>query len=315
MIGDPETNRQLTVSLPLSLNRTFDIIIFDWDGTVVPDRHADATEATQLIDALLRVGAFVVPLTGTNINNMYRQSLNALRGEHVSRLFACCNRGSEVFTLDRRTGEPQPVHRRMATPEEDEKLTRVAERIKAEIESETSLQIGIVYDRLNRRKVDVLTLPGWEDPPKARIAELEAVTQRLLKDAGYPRGMADLFDLARKLATEEGLEDARFTTDMKYLEVGLTDKGDSTRWVINELAQPRSISVDRLLFGGDEFGFLGGAPGSDFLMVVPEAEGGCFVSVGIEPNGVPAPIINLGGGPQHFLDVLRDQLKRRQEIG
>jgi hypothetical protein len=46
-------------------------------------------------------------------------------------------------------------------------------------------------------------------------------------------------------------------------------------------------------------------------MLVPEADGASIVSVGVEPLGVPPGVIALGGGPPAFLDLLRDQLDRR----
>jgi hypothetical protein len=34
------------------------------------------------------------------------------------------------------------------------------------------------------------------------------------------------------------------------------------------------------------------------------------ISVGVEPEGVPAGITALGGGPARFLELLRDQIAR-----
>ena len=65
---------------------------------------------------------------------------------------------------------------------------------------------------------------------------------------------------------------------------------------------------------GDEMGPLGGEPGSDSLMLVGDGERAIAVSVGVEPEGVPAGVIALGGGPARFLDLLRDQVARRTEL-
>ena len=67
-----------------------------------------------------------------------------------------------------------------------------------------------------------------------------------------------------------------------------------------------------MLIAGDEFGPLGGLPGSDSFLLVPEAARAAVISVGAEPHGVPADVIALGGGPVRFLDVLADQLERRR---
>ncbi|MDZ4827685.1 MAG: glycosyl hydrolase family 65 protein, partial [Actinomycetota bacterium] len=53
-------------------------------------------------------------------------------------------------------------------------------------------------------------------------------------------------------------------------------------------------------------------PGSDSLMLVPESRGVTCVSVGREPTGVPDGVIALGRGPDRFVEILVDQLRRRE---
>ena len=60
-----------------------------------------------------------------------------------------------------------------------------------------------------------------------------------------------------------------------------------------------------MLVAGDEFGPLGGLPGSDSFLLVPEAERAVAVSVGREPTGVPRGVIDFGGGPARFLAAAR----------
>ena len=52
---------------------------------------------------------------------------------------------------------------------------------------------------------------------------------------------------------------------------------------------------------GDEFGPIGDSEGSDYLTLIPELRRSVFVSVGVEPNGVPPRVMRLGGGPAAFL--------------
>jgi trehalose/maltose hydrolase-like predicted phosphorylase len=68
------------------------------------------------------------------------------------------------------------------------------------------------------------------------------------------------------------------------------------------------------LIAGDEFGLLGGLPGSDSLLLVSEASRATAITVGAEPSGAPAQVLSLGGGPQTFLRVLSDQLERRRRL-
>jgi hypothetical protein len=52
---------------------------------------------------------------------------------------------------------------------------------------------------------------------------------------------------------------------------------------------------------------VGGFSGSDARMLVPEAEKAVFVSVGPDPARVPHPVLNAGGGPERFVEILQWQ--------
>jgi hypothetical protein len=80
------------------------------------------------------------------------------------------------------------------------------------------------------------------------------------------------------------------SSDAKHVEIGLTDKSDAARWLIAELARS-GVGAGLVLIAGDEFGSLGGLPGSDSLMLVPEAQRSTAVSVGAEPTGAPADVL------------------------
>ena len=71
----------------------------------------------------------------------------------------------------------------------------------------------------------------------------------------------------------------------------MTDNDAAAR-VFAELAQ-RGIAPGVVLVAGDEFGPLGGLPGSDSLLLVPEAQRSTAVSVGREPTGAPATVLSL----------------------
>jgi trehalose/maltose hydrolase-like predicted phosphorylase len=286
-------------------DRTFEAIIFDWDGTAVPDRTADAEPVRLRVEALSRAGVDVTVVSGTSVDNIDGQ-LRA-RPTGPGRLYLCLNRGSEVFAVDEHG--PQLVWRRTATPEEDAKLDRAAASTIARLAA-TGLVAVLVSQRLNRRKIDLIPVSEWADPAKARIAELlDAVTKRL-RSRGVPN-LAAVVELATGAAREAGLDDPRVTSDAKHVEIGLTDKSDSARWVLNDL-WARGIGPGLVLIAGDEFGGMGGVRGSDAWMLIPEASRSVVVSVGLEPEGVPAGVIHLGGGPAVFVALLDDQLGRRE---
>jgi trehalose/maltose hydrolase-like predicted phosphorylase len=286
-------------------DRTFEAIIFDWDGTAVPDRTADAEPVRSRVEALSRAGVDVAVVSGTHVSNIDGQ-LRA-RPAGPGRLYLCLNRGSEVFAVDEHG--PQLVWRRTATPEEDAKLDRAAALTIARLAA-TGLVAVLVSQRLNRRKIDLIPVSEWADPPKARIAELlDAVTKRL-RSRGVPN-LAAVVHLATGAAREAGLDDPRVTSDAKHVEIGLTDKSDSARWVLNDL-WARGIGPGLVLVAGDEFGGMGGVRGSDAWMLIPEASRSVAVSVGREPEGVPPGVLHLGSGPAVFLALLDDQLGRRE---
>jgi trehalose/maltose hydrolase-like predicted phosphorylase len=294
----------VAADLPRELDRRFDAFVFDWDGTAVPDRRADASELRCAVEALCALGADVAVITGTHLGNIDSQ-LGA-RPAGPGRLFMCLNRGSEVFRVD--TEGPHLVERRRATPEEDTALAAAATEVVARLAAR-GLRAEIVSQRLNRRKIDLIPVPEWADPPKARIAELLAAVEQRLAASGLDLGAA--VELALEAANGVGLTEPKVTSDAKHVEIGLTDKADSARWVFAELWR-HGIGPRLVLVGGDEFGPLGGLPGSDSLLLVPEAAPATAVSVGREPNGVPAPVIALGGGPAAFVALLEDQVGRRE---
>src|SRR5207244_4366820 len=281
-----QSRRQvLGPELAPGLDRRFDAFVFDWDGTAVPDRRADVSGLRAAVERLCALGADVAVITGTHIGNVDPQL--GVRPAGPGRLFLCLNRGSEVFRVD--AEGPQLVERRQATPSEDSALDAAAAELVARL-AEKGLRAEIVSQRLNRRKIDLIPEAEWADPPKARIDELLAAVEKRLTAAGLDLRTA--VELALEAARDAGLSDPKVTSDAKHVEIGLTDKADSARWAFAELWR-RGIGPGLVLVGGDEFGALGGLPGSDSLLLVPAAARATAVSVGREPEGVPEGVIPI----------------------
>jgi trehalose/maltose hydrolase-like predicted phosphorylase len=294
-----------SAELPPVLDRRFEAVIFDWDGTAVPDRGADAGELRLLVEELCAHGLDLIVITGTHVGNVDEQ-LRA-RPAGPGRLYFCVNRGSEVFAANEDGVEL--LQRREATPKEEAALDRAATATVEELGS-YGLTAEVVSQRMNRRKIDLIPEPEWTDPPKARIAELLAAVQDRLWAVGLA-GLGGAVDVSLAAARGAGLADARVTSDAKHVEIGLTDKADSARWAFAELAR-RGVGSGLVLVAGDEFGPLGGLPGSDSFLLVPDAGRATVISVGAEPSGTPPEVHSLGGGPERFLRVLADQLERRR---
>ncbi|MGZ4430160.1 MAG: glycosyl hydrolase family 65 protein [Gaiellales bacterium] len=258
-----------------------------------------------VMEPLLTRGVTLVVITGTTARNVSGQIAPLLSVAARQRLYLMVNRGSEVYAYST-AGELERIWLREATAAENAALDRVAEQVRARLAAEYGLTVGIVSDRLNRRKIDLIPEPEWADPPKSRIGELlEAVEERL---SGVPGGIAGVIDLASRVAAESGLPNARITSDVKHVEVGLTDKSDSIAFLMRRLAPMRGIRVGEVLIAGDEFGPIAGFEGSDYRMVTKLAAGATLLSVGREPNGVPAGVVHLDGGPPAFVRVLKRRL-------
>ena len=291
--------------LPPALDRRFEAVVFDWDGTAVPDRSADADELRTLVEELCACGLDLIVITGTHVGNVDEQ-LRA-RPAGPGHLYFCVNRGSEVFRANEDGLEL--LQRREATPEEEVALDAAAAATVVAL-GRYGLTSEVVSKRLNRRKIDLIPEPEWLDPPKARISELLAAVQDRLRAAGLA-GLGAAVETALVAAQAAGLADPRVTSDAKHVEIGLTDKADSAHWAFAQLAR-RGVGPGLVLVAGDEFGPLGGLPGSDSFLLVPEASRATVISVGAEPSGTPAEVHALGGGPAFFKRVLADQLERRR---
>jgi trehalose/maltose hydrolase-like predicted phosphorylase len=289
--------------VPMVLGRTFGAVVLDWDGTVVPDRHHDASAARRYIESLTQVGIHVAVVSGTHLDNVDGQ-LGA-RPSGPGTLHLALNRGSELFEVTR--SGPQLVGRREETPAEHSALDHVAGQVVAELHTR-GLPARLVGDRPNRRKIDLLPDAAWSDPPKARIWETLRASHERLARAGFD-SLASVADLCGERWASTGLDPLCVTTDAKHIELGLTDKADSLRTLLGVLDR-YGVGPGLVLVVGDEFGALDGLPGSDSRMILPGAPGIAYVSVGVEPEGVPHQVLPLGGGPRTVALLFDEQLGR-----
>src|SRR6476469_1050202 len=90
------------------------------------------------------------------------------------------NRGSEVYAHEA-DGTRSLLWGREASSEEDAALDHAADAVRDRLANEHGVEIDIVRNRLNRRKLDLITTPEWADPPKARISELLAAVEERQK--------------------------------------------------------------------------------------------------------------------------------------
>jgi hypothetical protein len=258
------------------LERRFEAAVFDWDRTA-RDRGAPG-RVRRVLEQLSERGFDVGVVSSSHVGTVDGQ-LGA-RPIGPGRLYLCLNRGSEVFAVG--PGGPRLLNRRVASPEEEAALTAAAE-LTVERLAARGLRATIVAELLNRRKIDLTPEPERADPPRARIAEsVEAGGSPLGRDG--VSGLTVVVEIAHAAAAEVGLADARVTSDAKHVEIGLTDESDSVSWLLEEFWR-RGIGPHGVLIAGDELG----------------------------PVGVPDGAVALGGGPDRFLELLEDQLARREQ--
>src|ERR1039457_6968771 len=79
---------------PVALQRRFEAIAFDWDGTAVSDRRADATSIRRQIERLTSLGVDVGVISGTHVENIDGQLQARPAGPGPP--YLCVHRGSEV---------------------------------------------------------------------------------------------------------------------------------------------------------------------------------------------------------------------------
>jgi trehalose/maltose hydrolase-like predicted phosphorylase len=292
---------------PPDLRRSFDAILFDWDGTAVANRLEQAGALGEAMGRLLERGVPMAVVAGTHSGHIEQQLVRHLDRARIRDLYLLVNRGSEAYGFDSE-GQLILLHAHQATAEENRALDQAIEALRTEVENRFRISTTVVLDRLNRRKLDLIPLPEWADPPKARISELlDAVQARL----GDPGALSWIVGRALELARKAGLSDPKVTTDVKHIEIGLTDKSDSSRWFLDNVARVRRIDPRSIAILGDEFGAPAGLVGSDSLMRIRELADSPCISVGVEPAGVPEGVLQVGGGPQAFLDFLDLQLANR----
>jgi len=287
-----------------ALARRFEAVVFDWDGSVT-DPAADTSNIRLLVERAAAHGLELAIVSGTHVGNIDRQL--AARPVGPGGLILALNRGSEVFSVG--PDGPLLAYRREATEQEDAALASTA-KLTVERLSRRGLVAQIVAEGLNRRKIDLIPEPKWADPPKARIAELQAAVESRFAEAGIA-GLPEVIEVSRAAALECGLADPRITSDAKHVEIGLTDKSDSARWILRWLWR-RGIAPEQVLIAGNQLGPIGGLPGSDSLLLVDDRTGSALVPVGVEPGGIPTSVVSLGGGSESFAALLSDQIARRQ---
>ena len=120
---------------------------------------------------LLDEGVLLVVITGTNADNVGGQIAPLLTPSALSRLYMMVNRGASEVYAHEPDGARSLLWVREASSEENAALDRTADVVRDRLAADHGVEIDIVRNRLNRRKLDLIPEPEWADPPNALIGD------------------------------------------------------------------------------------------------------------------------------------------------
>jgi trehalose/maltose hydrolase-like predicted phosphorylase len=146
---------------------------------------------------------------------------------------------------------------------------------------------------------------GWKAVAPYRRQLVAAVARRITGLRAYGVDVT--------VISQDGIVPAELLTGCRLARE--KDGAEVMRGILAELAR-RGVGPGLLLVVGCEFGAPGGNRGPDAGLLVPEAARVAAVSVGPEPDGVPAGVAHAGGGSRGLLALLDEQLGRhaRQRV-
>lgn len=288
--------------------KQYKAIVFDWDGTAVLTRSAPVDDVIPLMVGLLRKGVLLNIISGTTWEKicdgcLHEQIPVELRGN----LFMGLGRGAYNYGFDE-AGGPRilqhmiPDRKGLATVHEG------AFAVHRHLLRRYGFPTDIVFTRPNYCKIDLLVNLDRGEALYLQPTEISQL-KRELERHGFPGGIKGLMDEALEVSRSFGLG-LKATTDAKYLELGLSTKGNNVDYFLTEVAFPRGVRIEDCCFWGDEFTFLDeGVPGSDALMLTELASGADFFDVSAQPERLPDRVQSVGGGVESFLRFLESQLK------
>lgn len=289
----------------------FKIIAFDWVGTAVKSSLDDAAAVRKVIEDLLRLNVLLAVVTDMEFSDIDQKVCWPIQGLHKQNLFVCANKGSEVFGFDNQS-EPVLFHRKEIEDKQHKLLGHAAEALKRDIEDHSQARVEIIHDQIGRYKIDLM--PEYEELPKADLGAARRDVERRLAGFGFRDGINGVINRATHYMEKFGLVNACLTTDIKHIEISITDESESLRWLTNHLAKQRNIPFEDILVVGSEFGQMAGFKGKNNCLVLSEDLGVRYASVGEEPKGVPKGVLHLGGGPDCFIKLLKVQLKLNERL-
>ena len=217
-------------------DRTFEALVFDWDGTVVPDRRADAGRSRPRIEALSAAGVHVVIVTRHQRRQRRRPAPRPAAGA-----------GPPPPLLQPRVGGLRR-HRPTAParqPPRPPPRPRTGPRPAGGGHGRPAWPAAVSRPRWSPSastgaRSTSSPSPSGPIPPRRDMDRLARGGRRPACRRPASPASPRWSSWPRRRHGEAGLADPRITSDVKHVEIGLTDKSDSARWAAAWLAGPRA---------------------------------------------------------------------------
>lgn len=285
--------------------RNYQAVFFDWDGTAVMSRRADASEVLAAMTDVMRSGVKLVIISGTTYENICGGRLGELLPPEVlANLYLGLGRGNFNYGFDSH-GQVTPIMDNTPDWTATMALHDAAYLLHKKLLESYGLPTDIVFTRPNYCKIDLMADTGRNQDTLFLQAEEVARVNALLTEHHIRGGLAGLLRLAEDIGRKSGLP-LKATTDAKYLEVGFTTKSDNVNRFMEQFAVC-GITAAGCSFWGDEYGAIANEVwGSDQQMITPLTEAGDFFNVSETTLPLPSKVQHLGGGPERFIAFLKE---------
>ena len=290
--------------------KLYDAVFFDWDGTAVESRYADASAVAGDMEKLLMTGVKLIIISGTTYENIAGGRLHEMiSAEALGNLFLGLGRGAYQYGFE--AGKPVMLSDLTPPKEKMLKLHRFCYDIHEWLYREYDYNTDVIFCRTNYCKIDLM--PGFDrkglmflqDDEVGRVLEM-------LAEKGVPGGLPGLI---RRAASDPDLPDVKGTSDAKHLEVGFTTKGDNVDFFVEHLYNRFGIKMETSAFLGDEFADLAdGVPGSDAMMITQSSKDADFFDVSSACRRLPENVVSMGGGVPAFREFIKAQTRMRTVV-
>lgn len=290
----------------MNIDKKYKVIMFDWDGTAVVSRGNPDIKVVNVMNDLLKQGIKLVVISGTSYENTGKYFIDKIPTEIRKNLYFGLDRGANSYGFTEK-GERVTLHSVLPSVEEKSTIDQIAFELHTHLFEKYNYPTDIVFSRPNYCKIDLLVNHSRGKNLFIQANEFEMLNTALESNniqGGVKSVIAMLEDNSKKKNFP-----LQVTTDLKYLEVGMSTKSDNVNYLLSEVIFKQGYTLEECCFWGDEFSYLGpGIRGSDAYLITPLSEKGEFFDVSPHAAELPKEVKSVGGGTESFINFLQSQL-------